>query len=100
MSTFTETNLTKFKGHKKVSTFKKLVAVTQKYAKRVQLEQIDKDKKLFLNAVTNTQTDSLLIKSIEKQNESMNAIAISLKFRNKPEEITTYQMPSTNMDTH
>ena len=61
---------------------------------------MDKDKKLFVNAVTNTQTDLLLIKAIEKQKESMNAIATSLKFRNKPEEITTYQMPSTNMDKH
>jgi hypothetical protein len=85
---------------KKVSTFEELVAVTQKYAKRVQLEQNDKDKKLFVNAVTNTQTDSLLIQAIEKQNASINAIATSLKFGNKPTETTTYQKPSTNMDFH
>jgi hypothetical protein len=44
-----------------VSTYEELVAVTQKYAKRVQMEQNDKDKRLFVNAFTNTQTDSLLI---------------------------------------
>ena len=53
-----------------------------------------------VNAVTNTQTDSLLIQAIEKQNESINAIATSLKFGNKPTETTTYQKPSTNMDFH
>ncbi len=84
----------------KVSTFKELVAVTQKYAKRVQLEQNNKDKKLFVDAVTNTQTDSLLIQAIEKQNESINAIATSLKFGNKPAENKTYQNPSTNTDFH
>ncbi len=53
-----------------------------------------------MNAVTNTQTDSLLIQAIEKQNESINAIATSLKFGNKPAETTTYKKPSTNMDFH
>ena len=86
--------------YKKVSTFEELVAVTQKYAKRVQLEPNDKDKRLFVNAVTNTQTDSLLIQAIEKQKESIYAIATSLKFENKPAETTTYQKPSTNTDFH
>ena len=95
-----ESELQHIVRYKKVSTFEELVAVTQKYAKRVQLEQNDKDKKLFVNAVTNTQTDSLLIQAIEKQNESINAIATSLKFGNKPTETTTYQKPSTNMDFH
>ncbi len=42
--------------YKIVSTFEELVAVTQKYAKIVRLEQNDKYKKISVNAVTNTQT--------------------------------------------
>jgi hypothetical protein len=61
-----ESELQHIVRYKKVSTFEELVAVTQKYAKRVQLEQNDKDKKLFVNTVTNTQTDSLMIQAIEK----------------------------------
>jgi hypothetical protein len=83
--------------YKKVSTFKELVAVTQKYAKRVQLEQNYKDKRLFVNTVTNTQTDSLLIQAIEKENELINAIPTSLKFGNKPAETRTYQKPNKEM---
>jgi hypothetical protein len=51
-----------------------------------------------VNALTNTQTDSLLIQEIEKQNESINVIATSLNFGNKPAETATYQKPSTNTD--
>ena len=58
-----ESELQHIVRYKKVSTFKELVAVTQKYAKRVQLEQNYKDKRLFVNTVTNTQTDSLLIQA-------------------------------------
>ncbi|EFX61042.1 hypothetical protein DAPPUDRAFT_340743 [Daphnia pulex] len=72
--------------YKKVSSFQELVAITQKYAKRVQLEQNDKEKKVFVNAVSTNQNDSLLIKAIEKQSDSINAIATSLKFGNKPAE--------------
>jgi hypothetical protein len=81
--------------YKKVSSFQELVAITQKYAKRVQLEQNDKEKKVFVNAVSTDQNDSLLIKAIEKQSDSINAIATSLKFGNKPAEPTTFQNPAT-----
>jgi hypothetical protein len=81
--------------YKKVSSFQELVAITQKYAKRVQLEQNDNEKKVFVNAVSTNQNDSLLIKAIEKQRDSINAIATSLKFGNKPAEPTTFQNPAT-----
>ncbi len=80
--------------YKKISSFQELVAITRKYAKRVQLEQNDKEKKVFVNKSTN-QNDSLLIKAIEKQSDSINAIATSLKFGNKPAEPPTFQNPAT-----
>ncbi|EFX65897.1 hypothetical protein DAPPUDRAFT_116869 [Daphnia pulex] len=81
--------------YKKVLSFQELVAITQKYAKRVQLEQNDKEKTVFVNAVSTNQNDSLLIKAIEKQKNSINAIATSLKFGNKPAESTTFQNSAT-----
>jgi hypothetical protein len=54
-----ELELQQIVRYKIVSTFEEFVAVTQKYAKRVEFEQNDKDKRLFVNTVTYTQTDSL-----------------------------------------
>ena len=57
-------------------------------------------KKIKIHLTQDT-TDSLLIQAIEKQNDSINAIATkSLKFGNKPAETTTYQKLSRNTDFH
>jgi hypothetical protein len=83
--------------YKKVSSFEELVAVTQKYAKRVQLDQHSKDQKVFVNAVAaNDQKDSLIVQAIEKQNETICAIATSLKMGNKPAEANVYNNSAQN----
>jgi hypothetical protein len=87
--------------YKKVFSFEELVAVTQKYAKRVQLDQHSKDQKVFVNAVAaNDQKDSLIVQAIEKQNETICAIATSLKMGNKPAEANVYNnsVQNSNFD--
>ena len=90
-----------FYATKKVFSFEELVAVTQKYAKRVQLDQHSKDQKVFVNAVAaNDQKDSLIVQAIEKQNETICAIATSLKMGNKPAEANVYNnsVQNSNFD--
>jgi hypothetical protein len=83
--------------YKKVFYFGEFVAVTQKYAKRVQLDQNNKDQKVFVNAVeANDQKDSLIVQAIEKQNETIFAIATSLKMGNKPAEANVYNNSAQN----
>ncbi len=83
--------------YKKVFSFEEFVAVTQKYAKRVQLDQNSKDKKRFVNAVeANDQKDSLIVQAIENQNETIYAIATSLKMGNKPDEANVYNNSAQN----
>jgi hypothetical protein len=48
--------------------------------KRVQLDQHSKDQKVFVNALAaNDQKDSLIVQEIEKQYETICAIATSIK---------------------
>ncbi|KAK4027402.1 hypothetical protein OUZ56_016448 [Daphnia magna] len=65
--------------HKSVSTFEELVSITQKYAKRVQSDTIEKDKRIFVNAVASTQNETSILQAIEKQSEHINSIASCLK---------------------
>ncbi|XP_045027153.1 uncharacterized protein LOC123470666 [Daphnia magna] len=64
--------------HKSVSTFEELVSITQKYAKRVQSDTIEKDKRIFVNAVASTQNETAILQAIEKQSEHINSIASCL----------------------
>jgi hypothetical protein len=83
--------------YKKVFSFEELVAVTHKYAKRGQLDQQSKDQKVFVNSVAaNDQKDSLIVQAIEKQNETICAIATSLKMGNKPAEANVYNNSAKN----
>ncbi|KAI9565093.1 hypothetical protein GHT06_008857 [Daphnia sinensis] len=65
--------------HKTVSTFEELVSITQKYAKRVQSDIIEKDKRIFVNAVASTQNETAILQAIEKQSDHINSIASCLK---------------------
>jgi hypothetical protein len=81
----------------KVFYFEELVAVTQKYATKVQLDQHSKDQNVFVNAVAaNDQKDSLIVQAIEKQNETIFAIVTSLKMGNKPSEANVYNNSAQN----
>ncbi|KAK4023546.1 hypothetical protein OUZ56_008951 [Daphnia magna] len=65
--------------HKSVSTFKGLVSITQKYAKRVESDSIEKDKRIFVNAVASTQNETAILQAIEKQSVYINSIASCVK---------------------
>ncbi len=75
--------------YKTTETFEDLVAETQKYAIRMEADKDEKDKREFVNAVSKpaNQLDSLqlqqIVQAIEKQSETVNAIATSLKFGNR-----------------
>ena len=98
-----ESELQNIIRYKKVNSFEELVAITQKYAKRVQIDQTDKDKRSFVNAVSIDENSQLIqaiekqSASINKQSESINAIATSLKFGNKPPDLNIQGNLATNI---
>ena len=77
-----ESELQNIVRHKAASTFEELVAITQKYAKRVQLNQHGIEKKILVNSISTAQKESLMLKTIEKHSDIINAIVTSLQTGN------------------
>ncbi len=88
--------------HKPIKNFEELVAETQKYSIRMDADKDEKDKREFVNAVSNPcrPTDSpeikQLVAAIEKQNDTVNAIASNLKNSNRPTEMPENNKPEAN----
>jgi hypothetical protein len=69
--------------------------------KRVQLDHHSKDQKVFVNALAaNDQKDSLIGQEIEKQYETICAIATSIKMGNKPAEANVYNNSAKNPNSN